>query len=145
MHDLRAFLLLILAASAAGCVERKLYIRSDPEGAVVSLNREAPLEGVTPLEVPYSFYGSYSVRLVREGYRDLEARAEVEPPWWSWPPFDLFTELLLPFTIEDHREFHYILEPLPPARSTEESREHNRRLVERGEEFRRQVKEEGAR
>lgn len=118
-----------------------MHIRSDPPGAVVSLNSEAPLEEATPVELPFDFYGDYAVRLTMPGHKDLEVVAPVDPPWWSWPPFDFITEVLWPFTIKDHREFAYTLDRLPPERSFEESEAHNRELVERAEEFRRRERE----
>ena len=118
-----------------------MYIRSDPPGARVSLNAEAPLDEVTPVELPFHFYGGYAVNLTLPGHKDLEAVAPIDPPWWSWPPFDFITEILWPFTIKDHREFTFTLEPLPPERTFEESEAHNRELVERAEEFRRRERE----
>lgn len=129
---LSVFLFLV----SAGCVERKMYIRSDPPGAVVTLNNETPLDERTPVEVPFHFYGDYAVRLTSPGHKDLEAVAPVDPPWWSWPPFDFITEVLWPFSIKDHREFEFTLEAMPPERSFEESEAHNRELVERAKEFR---------
>ena len=137
-----AILLVPALLAASGCVERKLLIRTEPPGAVVALNREEPLEAATPLEIPFSFYGTYAVRLSKEGFLDLETTAPMDPPWWSWPPFDFFTEILWPFTIEDRREFTFALEPLPAPRDLEEAREWNRKVVERGEELRREVSEE---
>ena len=126
---------------AAGCVERKLLIRSDPPGARVYLNSEPALEEAAPVELPFEFYGDYAVRLTLPGHKDLEAVAPVDPPWWSWPPFDFITEVLWPGTIEDHREFAFKMEPMPPERTFEESEAHNREMVERAEELRRRERE----
>ncbi len=51
-------------AVAGGCVERTIHITSDPSGALVHLNDEEV--GRTPVTVPFTFYGVYSVRLTQE-------------------------------------------------------------------------------
>ena len=133
--------LLFLPAALAGCVERKIYIRTDPEGAEVSLNKGAPIPGTTPLEKTFDDYGVYTVRITKEGYETLETTAPVGTPWWAYPPFDLVTDVLLPFTIEDHHEFSYTLEKSPPPRGIEEVRARHGEMLERAEAMRREVNE----
>lgn len=135
------FLVALLPLLLLGCVERKLLIRSDPPGAAVSLNHEEPLAGTTPLEVEFTDYGVYHVRLTREKHVPLEVKADVSAPWWAWPPFDLITELLLPFTIEDRRDFDFELAPVPPPISYEEAKARHPKVIERAEDLRRQVNE----
>jgi hypothetical protein len=137
-------LLLVLCASLplTGCVERKLFIRSDPPGATVYLNHEPALAQKTPAETEFTDYGTYAVRLVQEDCEELEVLAEVEAPWWVYPPFDLVTELLLPVTLKDHHEFTYKLTPLSEALSNEVLRERHREMIRRAEEFREESKGE---
>ena len=52
----------VLLLTVTGCVERKMYIRSEPGGAPVWLDET--YAGVTPLEHPFVHYG---VRRVRVG------------------------------------------------------------------------------
>ncbi len=136
------FVLLLAVVLVTGCVERKMIIRSDPPGATVFLNYDASLLSTTPAEVSFTDYGTYSVRLVSEENEELRAMAEVKAPWWSYPPFDLITELLLPFTIEDRQEFTYELMPLSVALSPEVLRKRHQELILRAEEFRVESKEE---
>ena len=75
-----------------GCVKRTLLIESDPPGALVYLNDEEV--GRTPVTVPFTWYGTYDVRLEMEGYRTLHAEQELEQPWWESPGPDLFAEML---------------------------------------------------
>lgn len=140
-HPVLACLLALVLLVSTGCVERKLLLRSEPPGALVSLNGEPWLPGTTPLEVPFTHYGTYAVLMTLEDHRPLEAEADVSAPWWAWPPFDLVTELLLPTTIRDHREFDFTLEPLPPRRPLEESRVRYGEMLERAESLRRRVNE----
>lgn len=83
-----AFVLLL----SVGCVERRLLITSEPAGALVYLNDQEV--GRTPLEVPFTWYGRYDVRLEREGYRTLETERVAEQPWWEKPGPDLLAEAL---------------------------------------------------
>jgi len=75
-----------------GCVERRLMITSEPPGALVFLNDQEV--GRTPLEVPFTWYGVYDVKLEQEGYQTLLTQLEAERPWWEAPGPDLFAEAL---------------------------------------------------
>lgn len=79
-----------LCVLSLGCVERRLLITSEPAGALVYLNDQEV--GRTPLEVPFTWYGTYDVRLEREGYQTLDTQQTAEQPWWEKPGPDLFAE-----------------------------------------------------
>ena len=67
----RSFLipLLMLPLLCTGCVRRTISIVSNPPGALVWLNdREV---GRTPIEVEFLYYGTYDVRIVKDGYEPL--------------------------------------------------------------------------
>ena len=87
---MRYAVLVMLLMLSVGCVERRLVISSEPAGALVFLNDQEV--GRTPLEVPFTWYGTYSVRLEREGYQTLETEQLAERPWWEAPGPDLFAE-----------------------------------------------------
>ena len=105
-----------LALSAAcvfallpGCVRRTISISSDPPGALVWLNdREI---GRTPVEIEFLYYGTYDVRLSRDGYEPLHAPAEAKPPWWDTIPLDLISEVV-PGEQVSRIEWHFDLQPL---------------------------------
>lgn len=82
----------VMTALSLGCVERRLMITSQPAGALVYLNDQEV--GRTPLEVPFTWYGVYDVRLEREGFQTLETKREAERPWWEAPGPDLFAEAI---------------------------------------------------
>ncbi|MEM1099581.1 MAG: PEGA domain-containing protein [Planctomycetota bacterium] len=89
---------------------RTVTIESEPAGALVWLNdREV---GRTPLTVPFTFYGTYDVRLEAEGHEPLWTTAEAEPPWWEHPPADLFGEA---FGGEVALQWHFELPAAKPA------------------------------
>jgi hypothetical protein len=105
----------LLAAGAAlavgtGCVRRDLTVTSDPPGALVFLNDTEA--GRTPLTRPFTFYGTYDVRLRKEGYKTLKTKSLVLAPWWQWVPIDLVAEL---FPVTDHQTKHFVMELDPEA------------------------------
>lgn len=134
-----------VAASAVlavgGCVERKLVIRSDPPGAIVSLE-DTVLDQRTPLEVPFDWDGVRRVTLQAPGYRTLQTTATIDARWYDWFPLDAFAQFLYPGTIRDVRSFDFKLEPYYPldkALSSEQKadlRERMDALNERAEIYR---------
>jgi hypothetical protein len=109
----RACLLGILLAAGltAGCVERKYTVYSDVPGALVLVNDE-PL-GKSPADGAFVYYGKYNFTLMAPGFETLHVREDIQAPWYQWWPLDFFFENLWPFEIEDVRQFHYHLEPMP--------------------------------
>ena len=94
----------------AGCVERKMLIRSDPPGALLSIDGEET-GLVTPAEVPFDFGGTRAVTLSSAGHKVLDARAELSDPWFTYFPLDIGAEFLWPGTIRDGQTFDFKLEP----------------------------------
>lgn len=100
------YLPLLLSLLLLGCVERTMTITSEPSGALVYLNGEEV--GRTPLTRDFVWYGNYDVQVRHEGHETLDTNTWVVAPWWQWPPFDLFAELL-PVRLTDRRVLHYEL------------------------------------
>src|SRR4051812_22573378 len=97
---------LATALTLPGCVERKMMIRSDPPGALISLDgQDAELR--TPAEIPFDFGGTRAVTLTAPGHKVLETTAKLEDPWFTYFPLDVFAEFLYPGTIEDTQVFTY--------------------------------------
>ncbi len=103
------FLVLILAISftLGGCVERKLYVKTDPPGATFYFNDEE--KGKTPLSFDFEWYWTHKVRLEKEGYKQIEKFELIKAPPYMWFPVDFFMELL-PFKIKDYHYLTYNLE-----------------------------------
>ncbi len=109
----RSACFLIVTALAAtlvtGCVERKLTINTEPQGALVTLNDEQL--GVSPVTVPFSWYGNYGVRISKEGYETLDTARKLKAPLHDYAPFDLFAQVLYPGRIVDSYEWTFELKP----------------------------------
>lgn len=97
-----------LLAALAGCVERTITITTEPPGALVWLNdREV---GRSPVEVKFDYYGTYDVRLEREGYERQMTTGKADAPGWDLVGIDLVAELL-PIPLHSRVRWNYVLEP----------------------------------
>jgi len=112
----------LLAAATAGCVERKFLITTEvpgtppgmDAGAMVSVN--GALQGPTPLDGWFVYYGKYHFTLQKDGFETLQVDQNIPAPWYEWPPIDFFAETIWPFKVRDCREFHYALVPAQGVR-----------------------------
>lgn len=95
----------------SGCVHRQFTITTNPPGSVVQVNGKTV--GATPVDVPYTYYGKYRLTILRDGFQTLVVDQPVPTPWYEYLPFEFISEHLVPWTIRDHRQFHYDLLPLP--------------------------------
>ncbi len=100
---------MLVAALASGCVERRLTVYTEPEGAVVWLNDEEI--GTSPVTVSFSWYGDYRVRIRKDGYETLSTNRELEAPMNDYFPFDFLAQLY-PDRILDEYEWHFELQEL---------------------------------
>ena len=111
--------LLLACLAAGGCygqVHRTLTVESEPPGARCWLNSNEI--GRTPCTVPFTWYGTYGVRLEYPGYETLVAEATVRAPYYEWVPLDLASETVVPGVKEDTHSFRFALkkaEPLDPT------------------------------
>jgi len=109
----------------AGCVERELYITSEPEGAIVHVSGVEV--GRTPVTTPFTWYGDYDIVLRLDGYKTMKTSALIHPKWYEVMPLDFFSELA-PWTYYDRRELKYTMEKYVPPGDAD--------LIERAEEMR---------
>ena len=108
-----------------GCVQRTITVTSEPAGALVWLNDEEV--GRTPVAVPFTWYGTYDVRLEKEGFAPLWTTGEAAMPWWELPGPDLVAEMLP--GAESNVAWHYEMRPTDPeAVDTAELRDRARGL-----------------
>ncbi len=110
MHSLgRSIPMLLLVAAAAGCVQRRMTIRSDPPGALVYVD-DYQL-GTTPVSHDFVYYGTRKIRLVKDGYETLTVRQPFPIPWYEYFPLDFVSENLIPWEIRDEREVALSMAP----------------------------------
>jgi PEGA domain len=105
-----ALAVLALAGATAGCVERRMTIRSNPPGAQVYVDDYEI--GTAPASTSYIYYGTRKIRLVKDGYETLTVYQPMPAPWYGWPGIDFFSENLWPHEIRDERSFEYQLSPM---------------------------------
>lgn len=104
------FALVVVCGSSSGCVERYFVVQSNPPGAMVYVNN-VPYSP-TPAVVPYTYYGTYNIQLVRDGYRTLNVQEKISAPWYAYPPIDFAAEVIYPFRIEDIRRYSYDMQAI---------------------------------
>ena len=99
-------LVLLLSIS---CVERRLQIRTEPEGALIRVNgREI---GRSPVDWRFQHYGTVRVEAEFDGYLPAQVEVRLKTPWYEYPVADLFSDVLVPTTIKDNHEVVITLEP----------------------------------
>jgi hypothetical protein len=99
----------ILLVAAAGCVERKLTINTDPAGAQVFLNDEEI--GVSPVTTSFNWYGDYNVTIRKQGCVTLQTHRKLQAPWYDGFPFDFVMQDIYPGRIVDQYEWSFDLKP----------------------------------
>jgi hypothetical protein len=106
-----------LLALLSGCVERRFVIESSPPGAKVYVNNR-PV-GFTPVDVPFTYYGTYHITLELDRYETRQIDQRVVAPWFGYPPVDLVVENFNPFWVRDIRRLGddagtpYQMTPMP--------------------------------
>jgi hypothetical protein len=131
-----ALVWLLGLAASSGCVERRMTVRTNPPGALVSvsggkldsLSDEHEL-GFSPVSTNYVYNGTRRITLVKPGYATRTVYQDLKPRWYELFPLEFFAENVIPWRLRDHRVLQYDLEPQPLTPTQP--------LLERGEEFRR--------
>jgi len=113
-HNSLILLAVSLSASLllGGCVERRLTINTEPQGALVILNDEEI--GESPVTVNFNWYGDYWVRISKQGYETLDTHLELKGPWYDHFPFDFFAQIATPERIVYSYEWTFELSPKRP-------------------------------
>ncbi len=112
-RHIRAWPLLALALCSglqAGCVQRRMLVQSNPEGALVTVD-QLPI-GHTPVAVPFTYYGTREIRVEKDGYQTQKVKHRFRAPWYQIPPLDFITDNFWPREINDDRIVDFQLTPL---------------------------------
>ncbi|MGA2070342.1 MAG: PEGA domain-containing protein [Sedimentisphaerales bacterium] len=99
----------VLVVGAAGCVERKLTINTNPAGAQVFLNDEEI--GVSPVTASFNWYGDYNITIRKQGCETLQTHRKLQVPWYDLSPFDFAVQVIYPGRIVDSYEWSFDLQP----------------------------------
>ena len=99
----------LLSVMCCGCIQRRLIVRSLPEGASVFVDGQSV--GSTPLSVPYTYSGTRDIKLERDGYKTIKVQQRVDPTWYERFPISLISENFAGREIRDERLLDFVLEP----------------------------------
>lgn len=124
-----AIVILTSVLVLTGCVERRLTINTQPQGAIVFLNDEEI--GVSPVTVSFEWYGDYNVRINKEGYETLKTHRKLKAPWYDGFPFDFFAMLSPKRTVDT---YEWTFELAPQKQPTRDE------LIQKAEELEKQLK-----
>lgn len=94
------------AVTVTGCVDRTISISSEPAGALVYLNDQEI--GRTPCKMQFLYYGTYDVRLIKDGYEPYIGSAETDMPLYDIPGPDFVAEIL-PIRLHSNTYWHFVL------------------------------------
>ena len=100
--------ILITVITLTGCVERKLTINTEPQGALIVLNDEEI--GQSPVTVSFNWYGDYDVRISKAGCQTMKTHRQLKGPWYDYFPFDFFAQVINPKRVVDSYEWTFKLE-----------------------------------
>ncbi|MHC4134291.1 MAG: PEGA domain-containing protein [Planctomycetota bacterium] len=114
---MRAAGALLLLFFLAGCVERRLWVRTDPPGAVVRINGADV--GRAPVSWRFDHYGTVLVEAELAGHRPAQQAFELRTPWYQRPVVDFFADVVWPGKIKDDHELALRLEPERPLTPAE--------------------------
>ncbi|MCU0706717.1 MAG: PEGA domain-containing protein [Pirellula sp.] len=119
----------MLLATSLGCVRKRLTFRTNPAGAMVYVDKQ-PI-GLTPVSTNFTYYGTRSIEIVKDGYRTEKFLRKIHPPWYEVPPLDFVSETLWPFEHRDERIIDVQMSPELPIP--------NEALIASGEQLRLQA------
>ena len=107
MRDVRFAVALCFVFVALGCVERKLHIRTDPPGALISVNGTEI--GTSPVTWEFFHYGTVRITARLNGYETEQRIVRLKAPWYEYPVIDLFSDVVVPATIHDDHQLQVAL------------------------------------
>lgn len=133
LFGVRAALPVALLVVLSGCVERRLWVRTEPEGAHVRINGNDV--GVSPVAWRFDHYGTVLVEAELDGHEPVQRKVRLDPPWWQRPGADFFADVVIPATFRDDHEVRFELEPARKP-SAEDLDRQVRRLAARARKLR---------
>jgi hypothetical protein len=102
----------------SGCIERKITILSNPDGARLQVNGQEMPD--TPCTFTFTWYGDYDI-ILRHEKKEIDAdgkpirrvyylhtHQKAEAPPHQWLGIDLITEMM-PHKFEDHKTWTFVI------------------------------------
>ncbi len=117
-------IVLMVLVSQVGCVRRRMTIVSNPPGAVAFVDERRI--GVTPVSTSFTYYGTRSVRLVKDGFETVSEDHKFATPWYQFAGLDFISENLWPAEIRDERALNFQMTPqqsIPPTKVMQRAEE----------------------
>jgi hypothetical protein len=133
---MRLAAVVLLALAAAGCVERRLQVRTEPPGAKVTVNGQ--VLGLSPVVWTFEHYGVAVVEAELAGRERVRHGFRLKKPWYQLPILDFVTDVVLPFRIVDRHRVTIEL-PAVDELTEERSRRELKELAERASRLRSEV------
>jgi PEGA domain len=99
----------VLALGGCNSVYRRVLVRSDPPGARVLLDGQEV--GYTPVGIPFTWYGTRQLTLIKPGFETRTECVTVSSPWYEFVPIDFVSDNLLPYHVADRHEINWQLRP----------------------------------
>ncbi len=99
----------LITLGFTGCVQRRLIVRSQPEGALVTIDNQSV--GRTPVPVPYTYAGTREIQLEKDGFKTIKVRERIRPKWYDTFPLSFFSNNLALREIRDERVLDFQMEP----------------------------------
>ncbi len=97
----------LILVGISGCVQRRFIVRSQPEGALVTIDRQQI--GLTPLSVPYTYSGTREFQLEKDGYKTIKVQQKFDSTWYETFPVSFVTENFWPRELRDERLLEFQL------------------------------------
>lgn len=134
MRPLLPIAAILLALPLGGCLKRTIQVTSEPPGALVWINDVEV--GRTPLQTDFTHYGTYDLRVRREGYEPIITKEKAGTPVHELPPIDLLADAA-PINFKNTIRWHYVLSPVAETSMPKEQAEQE--LIARAKELRTQI------
>ncbi len=92
-----------------GCSSRRLVVRTEPEGAFVTVDGY-PV-GYSPVATGYTYGGTREIQIEKDGYKTVKVKQDLSDPWYLRPPVSFLTENFSPVEIRHQPVLDFQLEP----------------------------------
>jgi len=100
----------IMVVASGGCLRRRLFVRSNPAGALAYVDDQQL--GLTPTSTEFTYYGTRKIRVEKDGFETATVSRTFYPPWYEFPGLDFIVENIWPWEVHDDREVDLHLAPL---------------------------------